>query len=65
MDQRITCKKFIWDKCIPDGEKLENINNFICQLREDRIPFIKIKIFNEKNNFNWFNCWDCWACDWL
>ena len=65
MEQRITCKKFIWDIYIPDGEKLENINNFICQLREDHIPFIKIKILNEKNNFNWFNCWHCWACDWL
>ena len=31
MEQRITCKKFIWDICIPDGEKLENINNFICE----------------------------------
>ena len=65
MEQRITCKKFIWDICIPGGEKLENINNFICQLRKDHIPFIKIKIFNEKNNFNRFNCWHCWACDWL
>ena len=24
MEQRITCKKFIWDICITDGEKLES-----------------------------------------
>ena len=65
MEQRVTCKKFILDICIPDGEKLENINNFVCQLREDCIPYIKIKIFNEKNYFYWFNCWNYWACDWL
>ena len=65
MEQRIIWKKFIWDICIPDGEKLESINKFICQLRGVNIPFIKNKIFNEKNYFNWFNCWNRWACDWL
>ena len=64
MQQKTLCKEYILDICIPDGEKLENINKFICQLREDRITFIKIKIFNEKNYFNWFNCCHCWICNW-